>query len=373
MKNFAQEKLPQKISTILFIIFTIILSHHSVLAQEKIKIGEKVILHSKKLNENRELYISLPKSYNNNIYSKKNYPVLYFFDGDSHFENLVAQRNWLTRNLYATMPEIILVGILQKDRTNELTPTHMETPEGWKRANFSTSGGNQKFMSFIEEEVKTFVDKNYRTNGFEILSGHSFGGLSTVNCFINTPELYNAYIAIDPSIWWDNTTVLNNLEENCVTKKHQNKLLFIAKANDAGSGEEHHQAILAFHDILKNLATPTNFNWQFKLYENEDHGSVVVPAEYDAYRFIFEGYQLPVKKAMKNPQLIDTHYQKISSRLGYAIIPDEALIDQLANVCIKQGLYTQAEKLLLKNSKNYPQSKSAQSKYKKYQKEKLNK
>ena len=108
-------KLKLYISVFYILIYSILIQNKA-LAQEKISIGEKINISSKLLDNTRELYISLPKSYNDTIHSPKYYPVLYFFDGDSHFENLVAQRNWLTRNLYATMPELILVGITQNDR-----------------------------------------------------------------------------------------------------------------------------------------------------------------------------------------------------------------------------------------------------------------
>ncbi|QDO94454.1 alpha/beta hydrolase [Formosa sediminum] len=335
----------------------------TTLAQEQLNIGEKITLKSQVLNATRTLYISLPKSYNDTTYSPKAYPVLYFFDGDSHFENLVAQRNWQTRNLYATMPEVILVGIVQEDRTHELTPTKMETPASWKRANFSTSGGNPTFMTFIETEVKPLINNTYRTNGFEILSGHSFGGLATVNCFVNTPQFFDAYVAIDPSMWWNHTNILNHMQDQWITEAHQGKLLFVAKANDPGSGAEHHNANLALHDTLEALQDRANFRWDFKFYDNEDHGSVVIPAEFDAYRFLFKGYQMPVKTLMKQPELLAAHFTQISERLGYQVVPDEALIDEMANVCMRQDLYAQAEALLLKNSENYPNSAHAQSRY----------
>lgn len=334
-----------------------------VIAQEKIGIGKRTTLESKVLNQKRELYISLPKSYNDTVYAPKSYPVLYFFDGDSHFENLVAQRNWLTRNLYATMPETILVGIVQKDRTNELTPTKIATPKEWKRADFSSSGGNARFMEFIEEEVKPMINKKYRTNGFEILSGHSFGGLATMYCFINTPERYDAYVAIDPSMWWDRNLLSHQMKEAWITPEHKGKLLFVAKADDPGSGEEHHQALFALQKNLNNHKDRVNFEWEFKIYEGEDHGSVVVPAEFDAFRFLFKGYQMPVKAAMKSPEILDSHFQLISERLGYTVVPDEALIDQMAKVCARQSLFRQAADLLLRNKKQYPNSPHAQKRY----------
>ena len=66
---------------------------------------------------------------------------------------------------------------------------------------------------------------------------------------------------------------------------------------------------------------------------------------------------------MKNPSLLDSHYDNISQRLNYTVVPDEALIDQLSKVCTKQELYREAAELLLKNSKNYPNSKAAKKSY----------
>lgn len=343
------------------------------ISQKPYEIGFKTTVKSEVLKDSREIYISLPKSYNDTLYSPRKYPVLYFFDGDTHFENLVAQRNWLTRNLYATMPEIILVGIPQKDRTNELTPTQMATPEEWKRADFSTSGGNGTFMQFIEDELKPYMQANYRTNGFEILSGHSFGGLAAISCFINTPHFFDAYIAIDPSMWWDNEILLRTMAGDWITPAHKGKILFVAKANDPGSGEEHHNGLVALNKKLEDLKENANYLWKYEYYDKEDHGSVVIPAEYDAFRFVFEGYQMPVKEVLKNPKLLDGHYQGISKKLGYTVLPNEALIDQLAKVCIRQESYKQAAQLYLKNTKLYPQSEHAKKSYHRFLKKYIHK
>ncbi|MCB4800013.1 alpha/beta hydrolase [Neotamlana laminarinivorans] len=347
----------------IYLLLTLITSN-KITAQNSIVLGEKIELKSEILNETREVWINVPSSYNYTIYAPKNYPVCYFFDGDTHFKNFSAIQDWLTRNVYASIPEIIMVAILQKDRTNELTPTKMETPENWKRANFSTSGGNKAFMDFIEKELKPFVNSNYRTTNYSILSGHSFGGLATINCFVNTPEYFNAYLAIDPSMWWNNENILTNMGDSWVTKNHQNKRIYIAKATDSGSGEAHHKAILKLFDKLNAIPEPANFSFNYKIYEGEDHGSVVIPAEYDGIRYIFKDYQLPVKGAMKEPNLIDEHLIKISKQLGYKVIPDEKTIHQLAMVCKKQGLIEQYKTLLQKNTTYYPQSKHAKEAYK---------
>ncbi len=334
--------------------------------QKAISIGTKHQMRSTLLNEERDFWISLPASYNDSVYSLTNYPVCYFFDGNTHFKNLVANRDWLASGLYASMPEIILVGIIQKDRTNELTPTAMKTPEEWKRADFSTSGGYSMFMDFIEQELKPMIDSTYRTNGYEILMGHSFGGLATAYTFVHSPERYDTYVAIDPSIWWDDALLLKQLETDWNPTSHQNKTFFLAQAGDEGAGDEHHNAIQEFNQKLNHLNNQNSFSYHYTFYPDDDHGTVVVSAEYAALRSIFNGYQLAVKHVMKDPSLIDNHYKTVSKNLGYTLSPPEWLLDKMATICEQQELHLQAEELLYKATIYYPESKHAQERYKEF-------
>ncbi len=349
-----------KISFLLFFVF----SSFAFSQDEPITIGHKFHIESKILGEDREVWISLPNNYNDSIYTKENYSVCYFFDGDAHFENMVAQSNRLSSGLYASMPNTIMVGILQKDRTHELTPTNMKAPADWKRVDFSKSGGYPDFLNFIQNELKPYIHKKYRTNGYEILVGHSFGGLATTYTFINYPEYFDAYIALDPSIWWDDALLLKQLDATSNLEKFNHKTFFLAKADDVGSGDRHHEAILALNTKLDSLQTKTNLRYQFSFYEGEDHGTVVIPAEYDGLRFIFKGYQLPVKAVMKNPNLLNDHFEEVSKNLGFTVLPSEALIDKLAKVCVRQGSLDQAKTLLYKNTIYYPNSEHAAKRYK---------
>ncbi len=332
-------------------------------AQEPLVIGQKLVLRSQILDQDREIWLSLPKSYGDTVFTQKSYPVIYFFDGDSHFETLVAQRNRLSNGLYASMPEVILVGILQKDRTKELTPTAMATPEEWKRADFSSSGGNVQFMDFIEKELKPYIKSNFRTNEFDALIGHSFGGLSVANALITRPDSYDAYVAVDPSMWWDGEKLLNSMDSLWSAEEHGGKIFFLAKANDPGSGEDHHSAILKFNEKVASLNQGSTLLYHYSFYPTEDHGSVVVPGEYDALRFLFEGYQLPVKALLNDTSLLDGHFDAISKKLGYEIIPDEKMIDDLAKVCERQNSIAQAKDLLYRNTQYYPNSERAKKRY----------
>ena len=90
---------------------------------------------------------------------------------------------------------------------------------------------------------------------------------------------------------------------------------------------------------------------------------MVVPAEYDALRFIFGGYQLPVKALLNDASLLDGHFDALSKKLGYAVIPDEKMVDDLAKVCERQGSLDEAKELLHRNTQYYPNSVRAKKRY----------
>lgn len=82
---------------------------------------------------------------------------------------------------------------------------------GKKQSMFTESGGNAAFMEFIKGNCFHLLKKNYRTNGYKVFVGHSFGGLTAINNLLTEP-LFNAYIANDPSLWWDNELMVRKAE-----------------------------------------------------------------------------------------------------------------------------------------------------------------
>ena len=106
------------ILSLFIVIFPLLIS-----AQESIVIGHKEKLYSETLNEERNYWIYLPPSYQDNNYGKASYPVIYLLDGDTHFTTAVAIQKTFTRGMYNNMPECIIVGILNTDRSRDLTPS----------------------------------------------------------------------------------------------------------------------------------------------------------------------------------------------------------------------------------------------------------
>lgn len=179
-----------------------------VVRGQEVRIGIETKIKSQIVNEDRTILISVPEGYQ--TYQQTSYPVIYILDGETNFNYLASVYHYLSREPFGILPQAILVGILNTDRTRDLTPTAVSVAgglSGKKSKTSSTSGGNPAFMNFVSKELFPFIEKAYRSNGYKVLVGHSFGGLAAINNLLTAP-LCNAYIANYPSLWWDNELLI---------------------------------------------------------------------------------------------------------------------------------------------------------------------
>ena len=130
---------------------------------EAIRIGHKRSIESKVLGETRELWVHTPRGYDK---SKRSYPVLYLLDGPHHFTHTVGTSGFLARN--GKMPEVIVVGIKNTERTRDMTPTK---DASIKMPAMANAGGGDRFLAFLSDEVAPFLAKEYRTSGYRMLVG----------------------------------------------------------------------------------------------------------------------------------------------------------------------------------------------------------
>ncbi|MDR2235086.1 MAG: prolyl oligopeptidase family serine peptidase [Chryseobacterium sp.] len=300
--------------------------------QEKISIGEKQTVFSEILNEKREIWIHLPKTYNDSSINPARYPVIYLLDGEINFEYYTGMSDFLARPPYADIPECIVVGIRNTERTRDLTPTKSgkKSPVNPDVILFGDSGGSENFVKFIQEELKPFINKNYRTQNYSVLVGHSFGGLFAVNVLLTHPEYFNAYVANDPSLWWDNKILISKTKEYLEKNKKfpVQKFLYVSQADNEEQNKNWNSdmtdAIQEFKGIVEQNGT---LNYQHHFFENEVHGTVSYPGNYDALRFIFKGFRTDVKKLAKDPQALETEYKKFSEKMGTEFIPSETYLN----------------------------------------------
>lgn len=332
-------------------------------AQDSITIGSKHRIFSKALNEERTFWVYLPPDYSNTKFAPAKYPVVYLLDAESNFHSFTGLHQSLAKGPYAMMPQMIVVGITNTNRTRDLTPTEANRQAFFdsKKKMFQQSGGNKNFITFLEKELRPYIDSNYRTSGYNLLNGHSFGGLTATNILLNHTELFNSYVIIDPSLWWDNEIMIKKADSIFNKKDFKQTNIYVAMANKINIPQDTTtdmaRGIRKFEKLLKEKK-PKNLRWDFKFYENEDHGTIPIPAEYDGLRFIFKNHLVQVKQAVLDPDLVTQQYQKLSNDLGFPFIPSESYLDWMGNYALDIERNDQALVFFKWAQKYYPLSKN---------------
>lgn len=232
-------------------------------------------LNSTVLKEKRMIQVFVPPAYKPG--SKDKYDVLYVLDGGNWNTGLILKtRRFLEDERY--IPPMIIVSIMGIDRNKDLTPTRIE---GW-----NTSGGAANFRTFIKDELIPYINKTYPSNGDNTLWGHSLGGLFVIDALLNAPQTFKSYIAVDPSLWWDNCYIQKIAPAKLPALAGSNTTLFI-------SGREGPEGAVMKIDsmnlILRQMA-PAGLLWKSIAYPDETHSSVRLKSIYDGLKFSY-GWQ----------------------------------------------------------------------------------
>lgn len=346
------------------------------LPTNKITLGVMDSLFSKTLNEQRKIWVYVPEGATKS--PKAKYPVIYLLDGDAHFYSVAGMLHQLsTINGNTLVPEMIVVGIPNTDRTRDLTPTYVK--EVFGDTTFSkTSGGGENFTTFISDELIPYMDSHYPTTAYRTLIGHSLRGLMSINTLVHHPNLFANYLAIDPSLWWDARKLTKQATTILDDTKFKNKFLYIAIANtmkegmqlkelatDTTEDSEHIRAIFEFSEMGESK-TAHGFKFESKYYAEDDHGSVPLIAEYDALHTMFSWYKLKgmgeyfdrksKQTAADLTKMITNHYAKVSEHFGYPVLPPEGYVNGLGYAMMGNNMSDKAFALFEMNVKNYPES-----------------
>jgi predicted alpha/beta superfamily hydrolase len=347
-----------------FLLLFLLFSFTAVFSQDSITIGSKHRIFSKALNEERTFWIYLPPDYNNSKLAPAKYPVVYLLDAENNFHSFTGLQQSLAKGPYSMTPQMIVVGITNTNRTRDLTPTEANRQAFFDKTKkqFQQSGGNKNFITFLEKELRPYIDTNYRTSGYNVLNGHSFGGLTAVNILLHHTSLFNSYVIIDPSLWWDNE-IMNKKADSIFNKKDfAKRSIYLAMANKKSIPQDTTtdmaRGIRKFENLLK-VKKPKNLRWNFKYYENEDHGTIPIPAEYDGLRFIFEDHLVQVKEAVQDPSLVEQQYAKLSEQLGFSFTPSESYLNWMGNYCLGIDKIDNAVRFFKMATHYYPLSTTA--------------
>ena len=324
----------------------------SVAAQPRADVPVPVQLESKVLSETRTILVRTPASY---ARGARAYPVLYMTDGDRQIGHTAAVVDFLTRE--GRLPEVIIVGITNTDRTRDLTPTKVEAMGGnGQRFATPTSGGGDRFLDFISSEVIPYVEKNYRTQPYRVFAGHSFGGLFALHAFFTRPGLFNGVIAVSPTLTWDERYVYRRASEWVKKPLDRPTTLVVSVGNE---GAELDREFDALKTLLKKSG-PKTLEFEAVRFADEDHGSVVLPTHYAGLRKVFEPFRFALGPASEDPKKLHArvreHYAKASSRIGFTLPVPEPIANAVGYRLLQAGHVQDAIEVFRANAETWPES-----------------
>lgn len=297
--------------------------------------GKVERIQSNILGKEHVIFVYLPTNYS---HSDRVYPVHYITDAPATsnlFYDLVRLHSFV-----GALPYSIVVGLSSDNREHNLHPEK----------------GAKKYLQFVEHEVIPFVEKNYRTEPFRSISGHSLGGGFAIYAFLSRTELFNLCFAGSPYPLEYLINMIKN--ENTLHETSAFKFLYssIGTKNDVMESQ-----FDIFQKMVKEKA-PENVGYSFHINKGENHISNIAINFQNGLQTYYADWQFELPDTLNKPAhlLLANHYDSLSHKLGYSVKPDEwdviyPLMDRLA----QRGDFENAIHILKYCLKLYPQSDQA--------------
>jgi len=313
-------------------------------ADEPIAIGRTGQIHSDILHEDRVLRTYLPRSYGWAV--DRRYPVLYLLDAETDFVHTASAVDYLAST--GQIPEMIVVGVDSTNRIRDFTQT--DWSEAWVGG-----GGAPKFKAFLSKELIPDIERSYRTNGFRVISGHSAGGQFVLYCLTSDPTLFQAYLALSPSLNWDHNLPQRSLEKVLASTDSLKAFLYAAHSDDFG------RALADDQRLVHTLETtaPRGFRWASGSFPEESHSGMTLVAEIDGLRHLFSGYRYSNDLLALGIDFAQAHFDEESRVVGYHIGVPEDVVNDLGYAALSAGKTSDAITLFRRNVRDNPNSANA--------------
>lgn len=243
-------------------------------------------IQSAELSEKRILNIYLPEGYNKN--DTVNYPVVYLLDGsaDEDFIHIVGLYQFNSFPWIDRVPKSIIVGIASVDRRRDFTyPTSIEKD----KTKYPTTGKSARFISFLEKELQPFIKKNYKAGTSKTLIGQSLGGLLATEILFTKPSLFDKYIIVSPSLWWDNASLLQKSSDILSTNLRQQIDIYIGVGKEGLVPGDNPRVMEVDANLLADKiksAKSKSVNVFFDYLPQEDHATILHQAVSNALRYL---------------------------------------------------------------------------------------
>lgn len=270
----------------LLIFCSILFAFQSMVLAQKgnvkpLTIGEIRTIKSKILKEDRILNIYLPQNFD----KTKSYPIIYLLDGSMNEDFIHVTGLVQFFNQMYSMPETIVVGIANIDRKRDFT-FHTDLKDLQK--DYPTTGHSDKFINFLEKELKPYIESQFKTTDTYIF-GQSLGGLLATEILLKKPEMFNNYFIISPSLWWDDESLLKQAPQLLTKIPDTKKFVYVS----VGKGE--HPVMIKDAESLVDILKKSNKkNWlvEYKMMETDNHATILHRSLYEGLVKLFP-YQEP--------------------------------------------------------------------------------
>lgn len=278
---------------IVIFIFLFTSNTYSQTKGTEVSIGTKYSINSSVLNQEREVYIYLPDSYDS---SDEQYATLYILDGQWYFANGVAIQKALRTPDH--LPEMIVVGIKNK---NPLRRTMFDDE-------------HLNFLSFIETELIDFVDKNFRTNKKRILFGWEDGAYFACSAFFDKSQLFDGVIISDGA--QNDKNIISDFNK---LNTSEVKYLYMANSEKDIYSIQWTEAFNSF--LIENQ--PNNVKWEYEKFNNEVHESLPYLSMYHGLIYYYHNYPSLVFSSIDDFNKIggipylETYFKERGERFGF--------------------------------------------------------
>lgn len=243
-------------------------------------------IQSEVLAEKRVLNIYLPEGYSKNDTTQ--YPVIYLLDGsaDEDFIHIVGLVQFKSFDWVKQVSKSIVVGIATVDRRRDFTfPTSVQKD----KTRYPTTGHSDRFISFIKDELQPFVQSKYKTNATRTIIGQSFGGLLATEILLKKPTLFNKYIIVSPSLWWDNGSLLNQSSDLLQERFNHQTDIYIGVGKEGLTPAEIPRVMEVDANLLAEkikAGRSKNVKVFFDYLPQEDHATIMHQAVSNAFKIL---------------------------------------------------------------------------------------
>jgi hypothetical protein len=240
-------------------------------------IGETFTMQSAILGEARRINVYAPPGYAES--TDMRLPVLYMPDGGIREDFLHVAGLIQVSVGNGTMRPFLLVGIENTQRRRDLTGPTANARDSTIAPNV---GGSAAFRSFLRSELMPLIDARYRTTAETGIVGESLAGLFVVETFFLEPDLFDTYIAFDPSLWWNDAHLVSSAVERLASDAHQGRTLYLAS-----SGEPELAELTRRLAGLLEQHAGAGVEWNYHAMPDETHATIYHPAALRAFRELF--------------------------------------------------------------------------------------